>query len=254
MNRPNSQARTVKSNKNHSTKLTTLNHGQVVTDSQTMAKVLGIRHAKLVEVLQSLFEDYPDLRDSNQPNIPKKAVLSKDTFFPFFEPYQTTNRGQTFTAYLINEAAFYLLLPRFKTETAKKAYLEFVIAFQKMKHALLQAEANKSNLLFQQMRSAGKQARKTLTDTIKDFAVYSANQGSTGHKHYYANFTRWINAALGIAVTDSPKARDALSIEIINKLDELEGLVAECIEIGIMNSKSYKSIKEEARLIIDEQR
>jgi len=249
-NRPNDQARTVKSNNNHPTKLTSLKHGQVVTDSQTMAKHLDVRHAKFIEVLQSLFEDYPDLRDSSIFNTRKKGVLSKDTFVPRFIAYQTINRGQSFTAYLINEAGFYLLLPRFKTEKAKQAYREFVESFQKMKSHLLQAEVNKHNLLFQKLRDEGKESRRSFTDELKDFAAYSKGKGSKGYPHYYSNFTRWIYTALDIEVTDSPKVRDSLRIEQVEALDRLENDIAILINEGMSAGLHYKQIKDDAKALI----
>lgn len=250
-NRTHSQARTVKSNEYHSNKLTTLKHGQVVTDSQAMAKSLGIRHAKFIEVLQGLLDDYPELRDSNLSTITKKAVLSKDTFSPLFTAFQAMNRGQPFTAYLINEAGFYLLLPRFKTERAKQAYLEFVIAFQRMKHALLQAEANTGNLLFQQLRIEGKTVRRNLTDTLKEFAEYSKEQGSKGSAYVYSNTTRSIYKALDIYATDAPLVRDSLSVDKLQQLEALEESVGSCIADGMESGIDYKLIKETVKRTID---
>jgi Rha family phage regulatory protein len=223
----------------HSSKLTTLEHGQAVTTTQKIASHFGMRHAKVMEVISSVLADNPDLR-----------VLSKDAYSPMFSPYVAEYRSNEFTAYQLNESAFMLVVMRFTTKKARVIQRQFVESFQQMKSHLLQAEANKHNLLFQKLRDDGKVTRRSFTDEVQVFAEYSKAQGSNGHAHNFSNFTRWIYKALDIEVTNSPKSRDSLRVEQLEALDSLESEVASLINSGMADGLHYKQIKSDVRAFI----
>jgi phage regulator Rha-like protein len=221
-------------------KLVGISHNQAFTTTEKLAKELGVKHAYVIDVLNGLFEDFEELRVVSTD--PKTHKFSEK-----FLPYLAEYRGQSFTAYTMNQQAFTLLLPRFKTKRAKQAYRKFNQAFYELEHIALQAKVNRDNKLFQQFRIEGKQTRKSLTDAIKDFAEYSKEQGSTGYSHLYSTLTKWIYKALGIESNPSPKIRDSLNSEEIKALDDLEHDVAELICKGIDSQKHYKAIKNDIK-------
>lgn len=229
----------------HFTGLTTIIQGQPVTNTRKIASAIDADNKEVVNVVKTLLEDYPELRgDTTAPKIPE--------FEPVFIEYQAEYRGQTFTAYQMNEAAFYLLLPRFRTPRAKTAYLEFVKSFMQMKQALLQAEANKDNLLFNQIRIEGKQARRNLTDALAEFADYAENQGSKGRKWLFSNVTKQINKAIGLQAISCPSARDAMTTEQAEQLKEVEQLMTDLLH-ELMEAKTpYKEIKAEIKALCEE--
>jgi phage regulator Rha-like protein len=244
-NRTHDQARTVKSNDHYSTKLTTLKHGVPFTDSRKIATALGVKHAKVIEMIERLFSDYPDLRVL--PQNPKKVQFNE-----VFQQYETEYRGQAFSAYMVNEPAFTLLLPRFETKRAKTAFREFNQSFYQMKANLLQAEANADNLLFQQLRIEGKTVRRNLTDVLKEFAEYSKEQGSKGSAYVYSNTTVSIYKAIDIYATDAPMIRDSLSVDKLQQLEGLEERVAGCIADGMESGMGYKLIKDKVKRTINQ--
>ena len=207
-----------------------IQHGQPMTNTQKIASALKVQHAVVVRMIERLFVDYPDLRVT--PCHPKTNPFSE-----VFEPYETEYRGQRFNAYLLNEQAFTLLLPRFETQRAKQAFREFNQRFYHMKQTLLQAKANQDNQLFQQLRIDGKATRKSLTDTLKAFAIYATDQGSKGAGHIYTNTTKAIYSRLGIEVSTAPNARDALDTNTISA--------------GMLAGEHYKEIKADVKNLLD---
>ncbi|WP_321277563.1 Rha family transcriptional regulator [Thiomicrorhabdus indica] len=220
--------------------LTTLLDGQPITNTRKIAQAIKADHKDVIKAVHSLFEDYPELRGECLP--PKMPE-----FEPIIIPYEAEYRGRTFTAYQMNEPAFHLLLPRFRTKRAKQAYYDFVVSFQKMKQQVLQAEANKHDRLFEQLRVDGKQIRKSFTDALKDFIAYAEQQGSSGSKFLYATTSRWINAAIGLAAPTSPSARDSMTLEQSELLAQIEKRAAGVILKGMKLELPYKEIKKDLK-------
>ncbi len=222
-----------------------IKNGIPFIDTQSIARVIGRKHNQILEVLEKVFIDYPEIRGRN-------ATPEIDNIQPCFIPDKRNYQGEEFTAYLLNETAFNLILPRFRTRKALDAFLVLITSFQKMKTALLQIEANKDNLLWQELRTEGKQTRHSLTDAIQDFITYSKGQGSTGYRFMYANITKAIYSCLDIDMTISPKARDSLPKIKLQQLEKLEHNVSMTLSVGMSNQRPYKGIKAELKHCIDE--
>jgi phage regulator Rha-like protein len=218
----------------------------VLTDSQIIARAVGRKHREVLKVINSIFEDYPQLRGRSTP--PKSDESS-----PVFIQEKRKYRGEEFNAYLLNESAFNLILPRFKTRKALDAFLDLVISFQETKTALIQAEANKDNLLWQEIRTSTKNIRHDFTDAIKDFADYSKHQGSKGYMHLYSNLSKQINKNLGIRSLGSIKSRDSLKHQQLEKIEIVEQRVCEILYEGMSNNKIYKLIKSDIKKFLVEE-
>jgi len=109
--------------------------GEVFADSAVIAKKFGMRHNKLVLVIENVFNDYPDLREIS--NLPQSS-----------EKYFTEERiyhGQTYTAYMMNRAFFSLVAMRFTTKPAREWQRKFNAAFYELEHQLLLAKSHQGD-------------------------------------------------------------------------------------------------------------
>jgi phage regulator Rha-like protein len=211
--------------------------GDLFTDSKIIANAIGLKHIEVLRRIEKLFIDFPDLRVVQ--NHPKNSKL-KEVFIPEARVY----RGNEYTAYLMNEQAFTLLLPRFETRRAKDAYRAFNNHFYELKATLLQAKTNSENLIWQELRIESKCIRHDLTDAIKAFSDYSKLQGSKGTSHLYGNITRAVYTHLGLMFNKAPRVRDSLSLMELEKLERLEAIISDLITHGMKSGLHYKKIKD----------
>ncbi len=214
-----------------------IKRNDLYTDSKIIAKAIGLKHSVVTRMIERIFDDYPDLRVTLCH--PKKRQLHEQ-----FIPESRVYRGNEYTVYLMNEQAFTLLLPRFKTKRAKEAYRLFNHKFYELKASMLRAEINSENMLWKELRLEGKGVRKQLTDSIKEFAIYSKLQGSKGSAHLYSNITKAINTHLELPINKAPRLRERLSLSELSSLDKLESIVGNIIHHGMESSLNYKDIKQ----------
>jgi len=217
-----------------------LKRGHLFTDSQIIAKAVGRKHREVLKVIHSVFDDYENFRGCSTP---PKNINIEPVFIAEIRQY----RGEKFTAYLLNESAFNLILPRFKTRKALDAFLSLIMSFQKIKMAMIQAEANKDNLLWKEIRVRGKHARHNLADAITAFSDYSKKQGSKGYMYLYVNITGAIYKHVGIDKIDGINARDSLPRIVLGHLEMVEGAVCELLYVGMETNSSYKNIKADIK-------
>ena len=98
---------------------------------------------------------------------------------------------------------------------------------------------------WQDARDSGKEARRELTDTVREFVAYATARGSINAQFYYGNFTKlaWRLARLG-----DVRDRDMLSIRDLIKLELVEEYLAEWIANGMADGLPYKDVFVECRL------
>lgn len=231
--------------RNNYSKLTTIKNGTPVTTTQNIAVTLKMRHAKVIEVINNLFTDFHDLK-----------VLSKDSKIndvdECFIPYEFESKGKPVLAYILNEPAFSLLLPRFKTRQAKEAYRAFNRSFYEIRKALLQQEVNQQNLLFKHIRKQSKVTRQAFTDSVERFVKYAQEQGSSSTTAItIKNFTVWLYKSLGVKQLPNGNTRDALPSEMLRRLEELETLIAEHLSNGIERNLPYKQLRSSVRALLE---
>lgn len=162
---------------------------------------------------------------------------------------QAVPSGQSEKEYLLNEEHFYLLVTFMKnTEIARRAKIEFVKAFSFQKKELLART---------QTRFIGKRDRINLTDAIKDHVSPEGNF----KKFAYGNYTKLVyKRVLGMDVKKAKEARkvpeggnlrDFLTIEELDKVQDLESKIAGFIEVSDTAGKDDKQIYQMVKAWID---
>lgn len=91
-------------------------------------------------------------------------------------------------------------------------------------------------------RIEGKQTRRELTDTIKDFVSYAKSQGSQSAEKYYMSITKMEYAALGMLEAKESGFRDTLNISQVHALAVAEHIARESILQGMGEGLFYKDI------------
>ena len=163
---------------------------------------------------------------------------------------QAVPSGQSEKEYLLNEEHFYLLVTFMKnTEIARRAKIEFVKAFSFQKKELLART---------QTRFIGKRDRINLTDAIKDHVSPEGNF----KKFAYGNYTKLVyKRVLGMDVKKAKEARkvpesgnlrDFLTIEELDKVQDLESKIAGFIEVSDTDGKDDKQIYQMVKAWIDQ--
>ena len=98
-----------------------------------------------------------------------------------------------------------------------------------------------------------KDARKSLTDVIKDFVDYATEQGSKSAKMYYTNITKMEYAALELtqqaktAKCDGLNFRDTLDCMDLCFLSTAEQVAKNAIKQGMDVNMHYKDIYQLAK-------
>lgn len=103
-------------------------------------------------------------------------------------------------------------------------------------------------------RLEGKVIRKKFSDTIKILQQYAKEQGSTGFKHFFVNYTKLINRNLfGCpSITKIKKnLRDCVDVEQIFLLATLEKIVTKHLLKGIEHGDRYKEIYQDIKKIVE---
>ena len=214
--------------------LVTTDGGMVLTDSQIIARSLGMKHKEVMRVVDGFLDDYPDLRGISNP--PKNIEYLR------LEP--RNYRGKDFTAAVMNRECFTLVFMRFETQKARQMQREFNAAFYEMERRLLQHEANRKDQTWIASRESGKIGRKEETDVIKEFVDYATGQGSKNANFYYKHITNATYRALELLVQKKPKLRDTLNCYELAELLLAERLVLTRIKDYMTKGRHYKDIYE----------
>jgi Rha family phage regulatory protein len=219
--------------------LVQLQEKHALTTSQLVAKEFGVKHQEVMRRIDSLFDDYPDLREvSNLPKI---------TPTPTGEIVQIVDaeyRGTPFKAAIMNKEFFTLLAMRFDTVKARELQRRFIHAFFEMEKRLAQFENNRTDRTWIASRDSGKIGRKDETDVIKEFVTYATEQGSKSAQFYYKHITMATYRALELLVQRQPKLRDTLNCYELAELLLAERLVTIKLKEYMERGRHYKDIYE----------
>lgn len=207
-------------------------HGEAFADSALIASKFGMKHNKLISVVDSVFNDYPDLRGSS--NTPQSA-----------EKYFTEERiyhGQTYTAYMMNRAFFSLVAMRFTTKPAREWQRKFNAAFYQLENQLLLAKSHQHDQQWLAQRTQTKLLRKAETEVIEQFIDYATVQGSQNANNYYSLITTATYRALGLIQYKQPHLRNTLNALQLSWLVTLESLVQASLRKYMSLNVHYKEI------------
>lgn len=209
-----------------------------LTDTQIIARSLGVKHAYVMDVVRKFLDDYPDLR-VGLPD-PKKLEPGQE----YLHLEQRNYRGKDFQAAVMNREAFTLLFTRFETPKARQLQREFNRAFYEMERRLSAATTNVEDSKWIGQRRTAAIARRHETEVIQRFVKYATDQGSKHAEFYYKHITNATYKALGLLVQRKPKLRDALNMYELSQLVLLEYLAMTKLEEYMNLGRNYNDIYE----------
>jgi phage regulator Rha-like protein len=207
-------------------------YGEAYADSALVARKFGMKHNKLISVVESVFLDYPDLRGSSNTPQPSEKYFTEDRIY----------HGQSYTAYMMNRAFFSLVAMRFTTKPAREWQRKFNNAFYQLENQLIHANSHQHDQHWLTQRSQTKLLRKAETDVIKEFVEYATIQGSHHANHYYSLITTATYRALGLIQHRQPNLRNTLNALQLSWLVTLESLVQVSLRKYMSLNFHYKEI------------
>jgi len=205
------------------------NNGIVLTDTQIIAKELGLKHAYVMDVVRKFLDDYPDLRVGQTDPKTGEYISLVDRNY----------RGKDFKAAVMNRECFTLLFMRFETPKARAAQRQFIAAFFDMERALLNTGKSPD---WNRVRAQGKLVRREETDVIKDFVEYATKQGSQNAQFYYKHITMACYGCLQLIEAKKPKLRDMLDLMELHQLVMAEVVAKRSLLKHMAEGEHYKAI------------
>ncbi len=201
--------------------LTTLDNNVATMSSLEIAKLTGKRHDHVMRDIKNILEE---------------AEISAPKF------------GGTYLSDQNKELPCYHL-PRLECDLIVSGYaVKYRLAIIKRWHALEAKQArHQDSLEWKQARLGGKQVRRSVTDTIKEFVEYATNQGSKSAHMYYMAITKMEYKALGLLRESDDNFRDTMTITQLSFLSTAENLAKIAIQQGIDHEFHYKQIYELAK-------
>lgn len=202
-------------------------NSEMKTTSRIIAEAFGKNHR---DVLKSI---YSILEDSSEDDFSLRN-FSQQTF--------KNERGREYPEFILSRDGFSLLAMGFTGKDALRWKKKFLKAFNAMEQELLKT---KDTLEWKAARLQGKNVRRSVTDSIKDFVVYAEAQDSRSAKMYYANITNMEYKALGmLEQSKSVKGsfRDTLNLMDLCFLQVAENIAKLAIQAGMDDGIHYKDI------------
>ena len=202
-----------------------------ITNSLTVSELYAVEHKSVMDLIKRYDSDFKELGELTRFEI--APVLSQ----------------RSSTGYNLNEDQFYLLVTYMKnTDIARHAKIQFVKSFSKIKRELLARS---------ETRKIGKAARLSITDAIN----YHVSPIGNFKKFAYGNYTKLVyKRILGMDVKHAKEARkvpengnlrDYLTIEELDRVQELESKIAGFIEISDTTGKDDKAVYAMVKAYVD---
>ena len=211
------------------TKLVTIEGNEPVTDTLVIAIGAGRQHKNTIHLVRKYISAF--------------ETLGRVTF-----QTRRSNRGQSSTVAVLNEAQVYFLFTLFSNkDQVVKFKLKLVTEFMRMKDALINLQIEQNNSEWIKTREQGKLVRKETTDVIQDFVRYATVQGSKHAVMYYANITKMENKSLLILEQKFPNVRKMLTNHQLSTMKSADRVVLEALVYGMDNKMDYKDIYKLAK-------
>jgi len=204
-----------------------------LTNSLLIAELYQVEHKSVMDLVKRYECDFKELGELTRFEI---------------APVQSQRSS---TAYALNEDQFYLLVTYMKnTDIARRAKIQFVKAFSFMKKELFART---------ETRKIGKAARLSISEAIKTHVSPDGNF----KKFAYGNYTKLVyKRVLGMDVKHAKAARkcpeagnlrDYLTIEELDRVQDLESKIAGFIEVSDTEGKDDKQIYQMVKAWLDKE-
>lgn len=214
-------------------KLVDVVNNEIVVSSRQVAEHFGKEHKNVLASISDILA----------------AEISATKFY-----HETTfeNRGKQYPMYLMDRDGFSLLVMGFSGKEALKWKIKYIEAFNSMEQRLKLIEQQELGRLMERIRS--KEARKTLTDEIKETVPESPHKKFI-YKHYtdlaykvaFGMNAKQLREILGLSKTDN--IRDHLSKDGLNKVIAIESVIRGYLKLG----KDYDNIKNLTSNLLSQQ-
>lgn len=210
----------MRKNKNE---LIIVKNGEVFTTSLIIANGTDNEHQSVKKLIKTYENDFKDFG---------RVWISNRTL-------ETKGGKQDISVYFLNEPQATFLITLLRNNKIVVAFKkELVKQFYNMKQVLMQ----RNTIEWKEARAIGKEARRELTDTIRDYLIPLAiEQGSTNYNRYYKIYSDLADATSGIF------NRDFATSEQLNNLKIIENIIKNVILIGAREKRYYKDIYQDCK-------
>lgn len=208
-----------------------------VTTSRVVAERFERNHQHVLRNIRELLKDIDDLSTSGH------------IYYCEAKTYIDVH-GRSQTEYVMNEQFFILLSMGFKGKKALELKTAFIHEFYRMRSELLARV---------ETRKIGKASRLSITDAISNHVSPEGNF----KKFAYGNYTKLVyKRVLGMDVKKAKEARkvpeggnlrDYLTIEELDRVQELESKIAGFIEVSDTEGKDDKQIYQMVKAWMDKE-
>ena len=193
------------------------------------------KHAKVLELCKKYEKEMMEFE--NNKSLSKGFIINKI-------PKKTA--GQPVREFLLNEGQTLFLGTLFRAKSGNDKVLRFKVKlakdFIKQKKIINSLTKQRQNPEWVKNRAEGKIARRSETDTIKDFVEYATIQGSTHANKYYMLFTKLCNDQMFICNGKFKNKREVMSASQLCEIKFADTIVSKWIINGMAQELPYKEI------------
>lgn len=192
--------------------------GQIVTDSRSVAQMIGRQHAHVMRTIGTMYKHL------NQSNF---------GLVDFFIPATYTDaKGERRPCYYLTQMGCEMVANKQTGAGGTLFTAQYVKAFHAMKEFIME----RNSPIWQDTRTLTKEVRRQETDVIRELVDYARAQGSQHAVKYYTSISKLANKAAGI------DDRDLANVGQLTALMLIERVIADEIRASIAAQKPYKEI------------
>lgn len=196
----------------------------VVVSSLQVAEHFGKRHTHLLDIIKQA--------ELTQP----KSGLSER---PFTRATYKDASGKSNPMYYLNRDGFSFVVMGFTGKKAAEWKWKYIAAFNHMEKLLLEKQSES----WKEARLQGKQVRRELTDSIKDYVALAEAQGHHGTaKFAYSNITKLVKKPFG----ERERANSGTLAMIATTEHILGNTLSQMVNAGADAKEVYRKLKEKA--------
>ena len=192
--------------------------GRIVTDSRSVAQMIGRQHAHVMRTIRVMCKHFTE---------------SNFGFSEFFIPATyTDSTGRQLPCYYLTQMGCEMVANKQTGAGGTLFTAQYVKAFHAMKEFIME----RNSPIWQDTRTLTKEVRRQETDVIRELVDYARTQGSQNAVKYYTSISKLANKAAGIA------DRDLAHVGQLTALMLIEQVIADEIRASIAAQKPYKEI------------
>ena len=209
-----------------------------LTTSRTVAEQFDKLHKHVIRDIDKLVEQMASQSQSSKLGSAKLFIKTT---------YQAEEGGRKYPEYLMTRDGFSLLAMGFTGKKALEFKLKFIDAFNRMEQALSVPQIER-DARWQETRLGTKISHRPFTEAIKMLIEYLESRGQRFHDagYVYGHLTNLIQSRCDI----KRGQRDNATVANLNKLDQVQNMVANVIFRLIVGGKVCTLAEFEANIIL----